>query len=321
MTTRTANLKVWTVLAVGAVSVAIALAILVSVALYTGEAVAATATGATIEATQLTVPAGETREAYAVCPGTKRVVGGGVVQSGDASLVLVRASGPLDATRTTLETNDGDKAKVWYAAVENGNSTERTFRVFALCSETSKATIEATPLTLQDEKAGEAFAVCPGTKRALGGGVVQSGPATWLYVKASGPLDSTGVTSQTTTGDIAKQWYAAVSNFSGATADFKVFALCSGDSPAKIKATSFSVAHDGTGEAFAKCASTKRALGGGVVHQSGPATWLYVRASGPLDATSTTLSTNDGDKATQWYAAIRNLSGALREFKVFAICE
>jgi hypothetical protein len=285
-----------------------------------GPAWAATPTLATIESTQFTVQAGQIGEAPAVCPGTKRALGGGVVQSGPATSLRVLASGPLDGTGVTLNTNDGDKAKQWYAAVLNGSREQRTFRVFAICSGTSKATIEATPLTIQSNQTGEAFAVCPGTKRAVGGGVVQSGTPDGLNVGASGPLDGTGFTSQTVTGDVARQWYAAVLNSTGVKRNFKVFAICSGDSSAKIKATAFSVEDLQTGEAFAKCASTKRALGGGVV-QSGSAERILMRASGPLDATGFTVNTNDGDTAKQWYAAQANSSGVLREFKVFAICE
>jgi hypothetical protein len=73
---------------------------------------------------------------------------------------------------------------------------------------------------------GEAFAKCGTGKRALGGGVVQSGSADGLFVNVSGPLDATGFTSETATGDVAKQWYAAVYNFSVATVNFKVFAIC-----------------------------------------------------------------------------------------------
>jgi hypothetical protein len=69
----------------------------------------------------------------------------------------------------TLNTNDGDRAKRWYAAVLNATGAQRTFRVFALCSGTSNATIEATQFTVGSFQTDEAFAVCPGTKRALGG--------------------------------------------------------------------------------------------------------------------------------------------------------
>ncbi len=54
------------------------------------------------------------------------------------------------------------------------------------------ATIEATSFSVAGservDRTGEEFAVCPGNKRALGGGVVQSGPPDdILYVRASGP--------------------------------------------------------------------------------------------------------------------------------------
>jgi hypothetical protein len=318
MTTRVANLKVWAALVVGAVSAAIAVAI-IGVALDAGTAVAATPTRATIEETQFTVAPDTRGEAFAVCPGTKRVVGGGVVQSGSANRLSVLASGPLDATGVTLNTDDGDVAKQWYAAVGNFSGAERTFRVYALCSGASDATIKETQFTVAPDTTGEAFAVCPGTKRVVGGGVVQSGSARRLWVRASGPLDATGFTLNTDDGDVAKQWYAAVLNGDDTERTLRVFALCSDASDATIEETQFTT--DST-EAFAVCPGTKRALGGGVV-QSGSANRLPdVRASGPLDSTGFTLNTDDGDKAKQWYAAVSNFLGTTdRTFRVFGICE
>jgi hypothetical protein len=315
---RTANLKVWAALLVAAVSAAIAVAI--GVASLAGTAQAATPTRATIEATQFTVGAFETAEAFAKCPSGKRALGGGVVQSGSALGPYVRASGPLDNTGVTLETRDGDKAKMWYAAVLNRDETTRTFKVFAICSGTSDATIEATQFTVGGDDTAEAFAKCPSGKRALGGGVVQSGSALGPFVRASGPLDNTGVTANTITGDKAKMWYAAVLNGGDTERTLRVFAICSGTSTATIKATPFDVQSGKDGEAFAKCATTKRALGGGVV-QSGSASDLLVKASGPLDSTGVTLNTIDGDKAKQWYAAVRNQGTTERTLRVFAICE
>ena len=91
---------------------------------------------------------------------------------------------------------------------------------------TDGATIEATALPVAPGKIGEASAVCPSNKRALGGGVVQSGPVRDSRVRASGPLNASGNTAQTQSGDLAKQWYAAVLNFSTGPRDFKVFAIC-----------------------------------------------------------------------------------------------
>jgi hypothetical protein len=210
----------------------VATVMVIVVALDTGTARAATPTRATIEATSFTVDYLQTGEAFAVCPGTKRALGGGVVQVGSAvgpaGHLFVIASGPLDATGFTSETRDGDVAKQWYAAVSNDSGTPRTFKVFAICSNASNATVEATEFTVGHIQTGEAFAVCPGTKRALGGGVVQSGPPVDIGVMASGPLDATGLTIETNDFDKAKQWYAAVSSgfHESGTQIFKTFAIC-----------------------------------------------------------------------------------------------
>ena len=130
--TTASNIKVWAALLVAAVSAAIVVG-LVGVALDADRAQAATATDATIEATLFDVESEQTGEEFAVCPPGKRALGGGVVQSGSALGPYVRASGPLDNTGDTLATNDGDKAKQWYAAVNNSSGSTREFRVFAIC--------------------------------------------------------------------------------------------------------------------------------------------------------------------------------------------
>jgi hypothetical protein len=300
-----------------------------------GMAVAAPGTDATIEASPpFSVEPSKIGAEYATCPPNKRALGGGVVQSGGFVPGEVAASGPLAETKDAANTVSGDIAKRWYAAEVNGSANQQSYKVFAICSANSDATIEATPFTvegsatgkLEDSKTGQEYAVCPPNKRALGGGVVQSGPPERLFVHASGPLDSTGETAQTVSGDIAKQWYAAVGNVSGQLRDFKVFAICSAKSKATIEATLFQVgaatesAQTNTKEAYAKCPGKERALGGGVV-QSGDAKGLKVSASGPLDETNVTANTQSGDIAKQWYAAVANVEAQPRDLKVFAICQ
>ena len=285
------------------------------------EAVAATGTRATIEATQFTVEPDKSGEGFAVCRDNKRAVGGGVVQSGSPVGILVHASGPLGSTGSTAETQDGDIAKQWYAAVRNGSQFQQTLKVFALCSDKSDATIEAATFSPDSSGLSGATAVCPGKKRALGGGMVQSGLPEFLYAGPSGPLDSTGKTSKTQDGDIAKQWYAAVDNDTGVQRTFKVFALCSRNSDATIEATAFKAGPwQQDANAFAKCSGKKRALGGGVL-SSGSSSDLGMRASGPLDNTGVTAETQDGDIAKQWYAAASNSADVQRTFKVMAVCE
>ena len=97
----------------------------------------------------------------------------------------------------------------------------------AVANESTDATVEATSFTVGGNQTGEGYAVCPANKRVVGGGVVQSGPPYLINVKASGPLDSSGYTSQTVDGDIATQWYGAAWNGDTSKArDFKVFAIC-----------------------------------------------------------------------------------------------
>jgi hypothetical protein len=91
---------------------------------------------------------------------------------------------------------------------------------------TSGATLVATSFQVGGNQTNEAYAKCPGNKRALGGGVVQSGDPVNLGVRASGPLDETNVTANTQSGDVAKQWYAAVANRGTQPRDLKVFAIC-----------------------------------------------------------------------------------------------
>jgi hypothetical protein len=57
--------------------------------------------------------------------------------------------------------------------------------------------------------------------------VVQiAGSAEAFSVRASGPLDETGVTSQTGNGDIARQWYAAAKSIFAEDRTMRVIALC-----------------------------------------------------------------------------------------------
>jgi hypothetical protein len=312
-------------------AIAVTMVVAIGVALGGGTAVAkkppkAQATSdATIEATTFKVADHQDGEEYAKCPANKRVVGGGVVQSGPPNGLFVLASGPLNASGITAQTRNGDIATQWYTAIHNASGRPVTFKVFAICSANSDATIEATSFQVPQGGTGDAAAVCPPNKRALGGGVVQSGPpGSGRVVTSSGPLDETGTTAQTQSGDTATQWYAAVSTVvevAGAgLLPYKVFALCSAKSKATIEATTFKVASKQDGEEYAKCPANRRALGGGVV-KSGPPNDLVVLASGPLDETGTTAQTQSGDTATQWYAAVQALTQqADVNLKVFAIC-
>jgi hypothetical protein len=279
----------------------------------------AAAPAATIKAKTFTLAPFVTADAMVSCGKGKRALGGGLVQSGTAEGLWIRASGPLDATGITLETRTGDVPKQWYAAVQNTTDDTRTLKVFAICAKGTDATLKARTLTLAPQALGEATLSCGKGKRALGGGVVQSGAPGFLWLRASGPLDATGITSETRSGDVPAQWYGAISNRETVPRTVKVFAICAGGTDARIKAAALPAPEYETTEAFAVCASGRRALGGGLV-QSGDTSGMYIGANGPLDATGITLESRTGDVAKQWYAAVDNKGATDKVYKVFAIC-
>jgi hypothetical protein len=183
------------------------------------------ASDATIEATPFSVDGRRTGEASAKCPAGKRAVGGGVIEARWPDNRIL-ASGPLDSSGAIAKTRDGDVAKRWYAAVHNLPPPRVHFKVFALCSADSRATIQATGFSVRGAGAGAASAKCPAGKRALGGGIIQSGPAKFLRVLAAAPLDAKGSPAGTANGDVAKEWYARILNRNPRRVHFKVLALC-----------------------------------------------------------------------------------------------
>ena len=165
------------------------------------------------------------------CGKGKRALGGGVVQAGtpDSRLRLL-ASGPLDASGRALNTKSGDVPKKWYGQVQNdddgidGNDVhERAFKVFVICAPDTKARIKATRIELDFAQPGEAVARCGPGKRALGGGAIPDQP---ISLRASGPLDASGEVLETDTGDVAKQWYAAIPASGVVDQAINVYAVC-----------------------------------------------------------------------------------------------
>jgi hypothetical protein len=185
-------------------------------------AVCSTITTARIEATETTAHGlNEVTTTSAACHGDERALGGGMVQSGSPSGLRLRYSGPP----ATL--NDGQIARSWHGSILNTTLRDLVVKVFAICSETVNATIEASDFTAAAGVTGEAFAVCPNGKRALGGGIVpfdDDFPLT--AVAASGPLDESGFTAQTVDGDTARQWYAAGQHAPTSTLSWRVSAIC-----------------------------------------------------------------------------------------------
>ena len=126
------------------------------------------------------------------CPAGTRVVGGGVGTTEPNVAGLIVQSTPLGSVGTVGSTDTGQVGRAWNARVYNPTAQTRTYRTFVLCSATSDAIVEAAAATVGPQTAGENVAACPAGRRALGGGVGNTGDQT--RVRTSQPLDSTGTT-------------------------------------------------------------------------------------------------------------------------------
>jgi Ca2+-binding RTX toxin-like protein len=109
----------------------------------------------------------------------------------------------------------------------------REVKVFAICSADSDATVVATTSSVEAGKVGDAVATCPAGKRVLGGGtaILSGGPND--FIQQSNPVDSSGTTAETTSGDVARSWFASIyhSSAGNPSATFQVVAICASDEP------------------------------------------------------------------------------------------
>ena len=160
------------------------------------------------------------------CPAGRRAVGGGAFIEGG----IITASGPTDETGTYLHTSSGDVPRRWFATVRNQLGEPAPARVFATCAKGSDAKLEVELLSLPGNPGGSSVAsttACPQKKRVIGGGLLHaSGESTTYNISVMGPLDSSGVTTQTKVGDTAKGWLAGLSTPFSIGSNFKVIAIC-----------------------------------------------------------------------------------------------
>jgi hypothetical protein len=188
-------------------------------------ALCSTSSDATVQVTHFAIAGRSTGVKSVSCPTGQRAVGGGVIEySWPDNRIL--ASGPLDSSGVITNTTDGDVATQWYSAVHNLPNHTVDFKAFAVCSRDSLATIEATPLWVRATATGHATTTCPSGRRALGGGIIQKGPARFLRVLDNGPQDASGVAANGSDGAIAQKWYTAIENKNTQGVNFKVLAVC-----------------------------------------------------------------------------------------------
>jgi len=290
---------------------------------------AAQGSDATVEAKVFTVQPGKIGDATVTCPAGKRVVGGGVGQNtfnGVGAFGYPQQSGPVDETGSFANTRTGDVARGWTASVFNNSSGgTREFKVVAICSASSDATIATNPFTVDPRTVNGASVDCPSGKRAVGGGVGQEGATSPLFgwIQGSGPVDETGTTANTESGDVAEGWYASVFNFGASSREFHVFAICSAESDATIAAETLSVAPGEVGRKNVYCGDAARVVGGGVGQLAATNTPRGYLQEGVPTGFAGIFVTDSGATPSLWHASVYNppeTGAPTREFRVFAIC-
>ena len=159
------------------------------------------------------------------------------------------------------------------------------------------------------------MATCPTGRRVVGGG---AGPASngafGTVVQVSGPVDATGNTADTNTGDVGRGWLASVKD-DGQDRQYAVFALCSATSDATIAQSNIPAGANAIGTGDSTCPNGTRVVGGGV-GTTGPTVGSEVALSGP---TVNGGVPNSGDVANRWLASVIN-TGQPQTYRVFALC-
>lgn len=267
--------------------------------------------GGEVRAKDLDIGSQTTNGATVKCPRGEFATGGGAVQFGGPNGLRMSQSGPLESR------------KGWRVDVRNSNFDPRSMRALAVCSP-RRASMQLARFNVDPGFVEQGTAGCGRGQRAIGGGVVPAeGSATDLFIKGSGPLDSTGDPALTDDGDKPAQWFGAVANVTNQTRLIVVWVICSRQSKASISASEFSVEPNQASERHVKCGSGRQALSGGVIPVGDPSR-MTVQASGPLAASGALEDTRNGGRPREWYGSGVNLNGfetGPRTFRVLAICE
>jgi hypothetical protein len=134
------------------------------------------------------------------------------------------------ADANLVGTTTGSVAAGWYFYGENFASEETAhFKVFAVCSPTSQATVVATPLDASST--AQSVAACSGNARATGGGfgaTTNTAFADWI---SSAPTTDTGGPAASA-GDVPRGWFGRV-DATTVPATYRVDSLCEpGPAPA-----------------------------------------------------------------------------------------
>ncbi len=236
------------------------------------------------------------------------------MQSGGAPNFYLSQIGP-GSRRAQGRARTGGAPSRWFgSAIGSGGQG----RVFGLCARGTTARLVVHTIGLGATDTGRDVLRCGRGELALGGGVVARGGNTNFELHASGPLDSSKHPEGTRTGDRPLQWFVEWQNLAGPTT-FQTSVVCVKRSRVRVKVADLTL-NGTTDDLSVACDSGKRIVGGGMV----PLDLVepsVMHASGPLDASGTTLETDDGDVARQWYAFIGSDVVGEQRYRVFGICE
>jgi hypothetical protein len=233
------------------------------------------------------VNSGQTGIAAPPCGLAERAVGGGVGFIESQSNWVV-SSGPTNQGGNR-DVSTGDIPRGWYAAVYNGTGSTINYHFYAICSPSSDVTIETRSILLDSADPGpvasfgENAVPCVAGQVAVGGGVSRvSQPTSSTRVEQGGFLNAGGTTAGTQSGDTPRYWYAAVRNFgTGSAEEYKLAALCSSTSTAKLQVASLYL-NTTEVQKNLQCPDGARALSGGAVSPDSNQTFFM--NSGPADA-------------------------------------
>jgi hypothetical protein len=163
---------------------------------------------------------------------------------------------------------------------------------------------------------------CPSGELAIGGGLRYFSNSKEYQVRGDGPVSSNG--SILDDGAVPSFWQTVGSNTSSSAKAMVSYAMCSASTDATVvRATRFTTATPpggfNSGSATALCPAGTRAIGGGLVPETGAGGFFM--ANGPVDETGQPASTLDGDIPRGWFGSVNSITfNDGQAFRVYAVC-
>jgi len=170
--------------------------------------------------------AGEGSQVIECDPG-ERVIGGGVVDP-TGSPIAIESSVPLGGATVSSIANlqDGAVPTAWYVDARANN---RLLAGYAICSATSKATMQVEGSNVQSQTFRDFNPQCPNGQRALGGGAGTAANDVSSSLDWSAPTDAQG--NLLSANGVAAGWSANIAGLHNSATGgrlYKVVAICEG---------------------------------------------------------------------------------------------